>query len=263
MERFGRVLQRAERRLRAPEPERSCILMELAGDLEDMYRTYRERGLDEAEALRETEKWLAPSQTALESLGSVHLPAFDRLLDRLGGTARGRVELGFATLLSLATVGAGLFGVVRSGTVSVSSPGLWIVAVLVAFGLGTGVTRAYALFVRGDRLAPTWRPDLGRIVAAAVATALSGLLFGVLRLTLAVAPPEGPEAWATLWSTVATASGVAALGLCGALLLALLWLLLRVRAEAVRRARRELRQTVAPLNLDDVEQPILQRETRR
>ena len=33
MERFGRVLQRAERSLRAPEPERSRILTELAGDL--------------------------------------------------------------------------------------------------------------------------------------------------------------------------------------------------------------------------------------
>lgn len=244
MSRFSRVLRRVERRLEAPEPERSRILMELAGDLEDLYRTYRERGLDEAAARRKAERWLAPSAATLESLRAVHLPTFDRLLDRLGGTTRGRVELGLAALVSLAAVGAGAFAALRSGVLAASAPTLWVTAGLVALGLGLGVREAYSLFVRGDRLGPGWRAGSHRVLAAAVAAALAGVLGGGVRLTLTAGPGQGGGTAAAFWSEVSTATGVAALSLSASLLLALLWLLLRVRAEVVATARRELRERV-------------------
>lgn len=250
MDRFSRVLRQVDRRLRAPEPERSRILTEMALDLEDLYRSYRERGLSEAEARREAEKWLAPSTAALESLQSVHRPAFDRVLDRLSGTTRGRVELGLVTVVSLLAVGGGVLAVLRSGALSASSPGLWIVAALGVAGLGVGLGQGYALFVRGDRLGPGWRRKLRRVLAAAVGAALVGLLAGVVRLTVMVVPFEAGRIPSALWSQVATASGIAALGLSAALLLALLWLLLRARAAVVARAREELRRTVGRLDAD-------------
>lgn len=248
MERFGRVLRRVDRRLEAPEPERSRILTELAGDLEDLYRAYRERGLEEAEAIREAEKWLSPSAEALASLRSLHLPAFERLLDRLSGTTRGRVELGLVTLVSLMAVGSAVVAVLRSGTLSASSIGLWLVAGLVAAGLGIGVSQGYALFVRGDQLRGGWRRRSRRVLAAAVGSAMAGLLAGGVRLTLTTAPPEAGSTSSAFWSEVSTASGVAALGLSGSLLLALLWLVLRVRAEVVARARTHLRETLDRLD---------------
>lgn len=248
MERFGRVLRRVDRCLEAPEPERSRILTELAGDLEDLYRAYRERGLEEAEAVREAEKWLSPSAEALASLRSLHLPAFERLLDRLSGTTRGRVELGLVTLVSLMAVGSGVFAVLRSGTLSASSVGLWIVAGLVAAGLGIGVSLGYALFVRGDRLGGGWRRGSRRVLAAAVGSAMAGVLTGGLRLSLTAALPEPGSTSSAFWSEVATASGVAALGLSGSLLLTLLWLVLQVRAEVVARARTHLRETLERLD---------------
>lgn len=260
MDRFSQVLRQVEGCLEAPEPERSRILMELAGDLEELYQAYRERGLDETEAQREAEKWLAPSRTALESLQSVHLPAFDRLLGRLSATTRGRVELALVTLVSLTAVGGGFFAVLRSGTVSASSPGLWIVAAVLAAGLGLGVSQGYLLFVRGDRLAARWKRKLRRVLAAAVGTALTGVLAGGIRLTLTAAPMETGSGSAAFWSQLAVATGVAALGLTGSLLLALLWLLLRVRAEVVSRARIQLHETVGCLDGENAE---LQQEMRR
>jgi hypothetical protein len=141
-------------------------------------------------------------------------------------------------------VGGALLGVLRSGTLAASVPGLWIVAALAAAGLAIGVRRGYALFVRGDRLGPGWRARLGHLAAAAVGTGLAGALAGALRLTLAAASPAAGGVPAAFWSEVATAASVAALGLGGGLLLALFWLLLRVRAEAVIRARTELRETL-------------------
>ncbi len=277
MDRFGRVLRRAERRLEAPEPERSRILLEMAGDLEDLYRAYRERGLEEEEALRRAERWLAPSTVALALLRDVHLPAFDRLLDRLGGTTRGRVELGMVALASLLAVGAGVLGVLRSGALSASSPGLWTVAGLGVAGLGVGLRQGYALFVRGERLGPGWRRRLRRVLAAAAATALAGLLAGVARLTVTVVSFEGGGIPSALWSEIATAAGVAALGLGTSLLLALLWLVLRARAAVVARARDELREAVGRLDGERPEgrgegprrkaeiggETVLERETRR
>lgn len=253
MSRFDRVLRRAERGLQAPEPRRSRILMEMAADLEDLYRTYREQGLGETEARRRAEEWLAPSTTALASLRSVHLPAFERLLDRLGGSTRGRVELGLVTLVSLLSVGAGVAGALRSGALSASSPGLWILAAFLTAGLVAGVSQGYSLFVRGDRLGPGWSGRLLPVLAAAAATALTGLLAGAVRLSLTVASPETGRTMTDVWSQVATATGVAALGLTGALFLALLWLLLRVRSEVVSRARTELRETVGPLGSGNTE----------
>lgn len=244
MGRFDRVLRRAERRLEAPEPRRSRILMEMASDLEDLYRTYLERGLGEDDARRKAEAWLAPSSSALEELGSIHLPIFDRLLGRLGGTTRGRVELGLVTLVSLLAVGGGVLAVLRSGALTASSPGLWCVAALGVVGLSVGLKEGYALFVRGDRLRAGWRPRSSRVLAAAAGTALVGLLAAGVRLTVTVVPLEAGSALPAVWSQIATASGVAALGLSASLLLALLWLLLRARAEVVDRARTELREAL-------------------
>lgn len=260
MNRFVHVLRRVERRLEAPEPERSRILMEMAGDLEDLYRTYRERGLDEAEALRRTEEWLAPSAPALESLQSVHLPAVERLLRRLGGTARGRLELGLVTLVSLAAVGGGVLPVLRAGVLTASSPGLWVVAGLTAAGLGAAVSQGYALFVRGDRLDPIRHHRLHRVSAAAAGTAVAGLVAAGVRLSLTAVPDGDGSSWEVLWSQLSTASGVGGLGLSASVILTLLWLLLRVRAQAVRRARRELQETVG--SMDDG-RAVLERERYR
>lgn len=204
--------------------------------------------------------WLAPSTAALESLRSVHVPAFDRLLGRLSGTTRGRIELGLVTLVSLIAVGGGVLGVLRSGVLFASSPGLWTVAGLSAAGFGAGLTHGYALFVRGDRLGSGWQVELGQVLVAAVATALAGLLAGAARLSLTVPPAETGSASTVLWSQLSTAAGVAALGLCASLLLAVLWLLLRARGEVVRRARTELRETIGALHS---EKTGPQRETRR
>lgn len=125
-------------------------------------------------------------------------------------------------------------------------PGLWSVAVLVALGIGVGAREGYALFVRGDRLGPGWRDRSGRVLACAGGSALAGPLAAAIRLSLAVGPAGGGIPSSAPWSELAAASGLAALGLSGALLLALLWLLLRTRAASVLRARRELRQAVGP-----------------
>ena len=72
MNRFAHVLKHAEDRLRAPEPARTRILLEMAADLEDGYRHYLERGLDEADAARRAEEAFSTSDETLRLLERVH-----------------------------------------------------------------------------------------------------------------------------------------------------------------------------------------------
>lgn len=256
MGRFGRVLRRVDRRLEAPEPERSRILVEVAADLEDLYRAYRERGFDEAEARRRAVEWFDLSPEVVDSLRVVHTPWIERLLRRSGRSARGWIELGAAALFSLAAAGAGLSAVFRTGLLPSPSPAAWAIAALAAVGLGAGVARGYRLFVRGDRPRSGWRRGRHTLLAAAAAAALTGLLAGGLRLTTrAVGTAE--RAAGIPWSEVAAASALATLGLSASLILALVWLLLRVRAEvvdrAVERARSEFGEALEPADLEPMD----------
>lgn len=229
MGRFGRVLRRVDRRLEAPEPERSRILAEMAADLEDLYAAYRERGADEEEARRRALEWLAPSPQAVESLRAVHTPWIERLLHRLGSSARGRLEVGAVALFSLAAAGAGVAGVLRTGILPGPSPGVWAVAAAGGLGLGAAAARGYGLFVRGAASSRDAARGLRDVLAAAAGAGLAGLLSAGLRLT--TGPTTGVP-----WSEIAAASALSTLGLSAALVLALAWLVLRVRADAVSRA---------------------------
>ena len=240
MGRFDRVLRRAERRLEAPEPERSRILAELAGDLEALYATYRERGLEDEEARRRAVEWLAPSSEAVDRLRTVHTPWIERLLRRLGSSARGRVEIAAVGLFSLAAACAGVAAVIRAGLLPAASPGVWAVAAVGAAGLGTAAARGYRLFVRGDAASPGVTHGLGVVPIAAAGAALAGLLSAGLRVTTGAAA-AGKTAAGVPWSEITVGSAVATLGLSVALILALAWLVLRLRGDAVRRAVRRAR----------------------
>lgn len=141
MARFGQVLQRVDRRLEVREPERSRILLEVAADLEALYRAYRERGAPEEEARRRAEAWLAPDGASRAELRRLHMPMSARLLSLLSGVARGRLEAALLTILSLGAVAGGL-AMLRA------TPGLWppgpaavpvlVLGLIVALVLGLG-----------------------------------------------------------------------------------------------------------------------------
>lgn len=243
MEGFDRVLRRVDRRLEAPEPERSRILAEMAGDLEDLYMAYRERGLDEEEARRRAVEWFEPSPDVADSLRAVHTPWIERHLRRLGRSSRGWVEVGAVGFFALSAAGVGVAGVLRAEILPAPSPGVWVAAALGAAGLGTAAARGYGLFVRGGEISRDDVRGLRAVLAAGGAAALAGLLSAGLRVT--VLPASPPRTAADVpWSELAAGSALATLGLSVALILALAWLVLRVRAGAVRRAVERARSEI-------------------
>src|SRR5690606_35725403 len=111
---FAHVLQRVEGRLRAPEPQRSRILLEMAQDLEALYGEYLARGYSEGESRARAEALLASSEEALEMLDGVHTSVAARLLRRLSAPgARGERRL--LTLLGSFAVLAGSYPLFAAG----------------------------------------------------------------------------------------------------------------------------------------------------
>lgn len=246
MERFGRVLRRVDRRLGVREPERSRILLELAGDLEDLYTAYLARGYGEEEARRRAEAWLAPDDGSLDGLRRLHAPTAAAFLSALSDVARSRLETAALTVLALAGVAAGL-GLLWS-TPLLGPPGPAAVAVLALGGLGLGVAgrRALRLFVspHGGRAAEGSLRALPSLAAASVVVGVLGAcleLGGALGAVGEGAPSAGGTAGGMVpWQAVGTAAGTAALGLVVAMVLALGWFWLVARLRSIRRARADL-----------------------
>ena len=242
MERFGRVLRRADGELEVREPERSRILLELAADLEDLYRAYRERGLSDEEARRRAEAWLAPEAGDLAALRRLHTPLLGRLLAPLSDVARSRLESVSLTVVAAVSVLVGL-GALRAVPLAwPPAPAAVVVLVLGGLGVAVAARRGLDLFVAPDRglRVPGWIPGLLTLAGASVVV---GALGACLQLHAALgAPAAGAPSSAYLWRAVGTAAGTTALGIMVALALGVAWLWLVARARLVRTARADLRE---------------------
>lgn len=247
MERFAPVLRRVDRELEVRDPERSRILLELAGDLEELYRAYRSRGCSEEEARRRAEAWLAPDEASLGGLRRLHTPLAGRLLDSLSDVARSRLETAAFTVLALGAVAAGLWGLRDTGVLWPPRPAAAAVLAVGGAGLALAARRAVRLFLSAGPASGTTAP--GTLPVLAAGSIVAGALGASLELASGlVSVAAGGAATGTtriLWDAVGTAAGTAALGVIVAMVLGLAWFWLAARLRLVRSARAELRE-IAP-----------------
>lgn len=246
MSAFDHVLRRAEAELGVPEPRRSRILLEMASDLEDLYGTYRERGLGEEEARERAVRLLGASPEVLAELRREHGSRMAGLLDRLAGGRAHRLESVLLALAAGLAVAGGGYGVAASGIVAEPSRWVWAVAALAAGGIGLIGARALALFVRPARLGPRPVEGLRALPGLAAACLTVSALGSLVELSaVARAAEHAAASPGLLWRRLSAAAGLSALGLTVALLLAGGWLLLRKRARAVEAAREALRDVLS------------------
>jgi hypothetical protein len=81
MNRFASLLREVNNRLNLPQPTKSRILLEMAGDLEDLYNFYRGQGLDENEAVQKAEEKIDASYEALAELVEIHQTSYRKLME--------------------------------------------------------------------------------------------------------------------------------------------------------------------------------------
>ena len=136
MSRFTEALSETADRLTVPQSVRSRILLEVAADMDDLYKAYTDRGL-EGEAAREAVlEHFDLSDEALEDLVRVHASPIQGVLNGLSGQPGQGWE---KTVLAGLVIGvlAALYGLVsQNGLLGAASAFVWPVMAVTVVAVG-------------------------------------------------------------------------------------------------------------------------------
>ncbi len=238
MSRFAEALAEASSRLTVPEPVRSRILLEVAADMDDLYRTYLERGHAEEEAREGVLEHFDLSQEALRELAAVHDTPLDRSLRSLSGQARAPWARTLLALLGLfVALGSGGL-LLRGELLSHASPLAWALLALLAAGVGGGAWRGWSLRSAGAGTLPPGRSGTGFLLGLAalqVLLGLAGVWVELYRSGLAIRSAPG-QAMLHLVGWLHLASATLVVSLSGALVLGFLWFFLETHAQRLQAA---------------------------
>ena len=226
MSRFAAVLKRISDGLDLPQPTRSRILLEMAGDLEDLYEHHRAQGLDERQAARRAEEAFAASDEALKHLARIH-DASGGLTDRVARQAGSWWEKALLVVWLLAVVAVAGAVVTKVHFFVIISPFTWPIVGLAAAAFAFTLWRLYTLKTAPDprRL----RSGLGFLLflaAASLMLAVCGFFYH-LRWYAFQTWQGAPETVFMMFGNWTLAiSALMIVGLLTAILAALAWFLL-------------------------------------
>ena len=237
MSRFNETLAEADSRLGVAEPARSRILLELAADMEGLFREYLERGVPEGEAEVKVKEHFQLSDETLRDLVRIHDTPLQRSLGGLARQLEGPWSRLLVVLLALSVVVASGTLLVQSQLYRDASALVWLLMPLLAMGVIWGGIRVVALL----RARNEWRRDLSRGPARllALAVAIPGLSLVGLWIQLYSAAvrirgaPEEAMIHLVGWMHMASATLVVAFS--GSLILAFIWFFLESRARRMEK----------------------------
>lgn len=226
MTRFAEVLKQAEARLRAPEPARTRILLEMAADLEDSYRHFVDQGLDEAEAARRAEEAFSTSDESLRLLERIHRSGLGspatRFFHRVGtvwSTVLLVLLFAFELLLAFRISSDRSFFVYPS-------PFLWPIGVLALAAIGFTLWKLTQIFSQHGKDVRRLRIGLDvplLFAGASLAITFLGFLFHMQRY-FRVNSEGAPETlFMNFAGWMATISSLMTIGLLTAILAGLVW----------------------------------------
>jgi len=181
MSRFTTVLRDLSERLNLPQPARSRILLEISGDLDGLYQSFRDRGLSEADAEREALARVDLSGEALEALCRVHGGWFRRSVDTLAHRAGPGWERAVLVLLVLGCVA--LSGGLLQAVPMSRAAGIWLLPVgcTALCAVVIAVWKAWVLLLVGDHRPKRLRRGLDALLRLSVLQPV--LAFGAVWIT--------------------------------------------------------------------------------
>jgi len=239
MSRFEATLRAVAERLELPQPDRACILEEIAADLEELRMELVRRGVDEREAEARAVDLLAPSETAIDALVSVHEPLYWSLSRRFTRSGMRRAErLGLLAVTAIPLLLA-LDALRQGGVLRSPSPFLWPVLVTTAVVLGLVASKALQLYLERDHDPGRLRGRLGPILVASAAAVFAAGMGAVFELSALVTQLEAAPDGETIGVFVPWLLDTAVLlgaGLTTALVGGLCWFLLQQKVTAVEAA---------------------------
>ncbi|MGD2154707.1 MAG: hypothetical protein PVG79_15665 [Gemmatimonadales bacterium] len=239
---FAEVLRPLRARLPLPQPARTRVVLEIAADLEDMYRHYRALGLSEEEARVKAVEACDLSDEALAELVRVHTSSFRRLLDRLSAQAQSRWERGLLLIVAGTLTFVCLQVVVRGELVAVAGPQVWPSLICGLAGLTLGLAKFYQIYIKQDHELRRARRGLDAIMILAGAQVILGFLAAWFGLYLAARRITDDVEYAIvyLFNWLLGSAALLSVSLMGALLTAMVWFALARRVAGIAEAEAAL-----------------------
>ncbi|MBN1290695.1 MAG: hypothetical protein JXB48_02565 [Candidatus Latescibacteria bacterium] len=174
MSRFSPLLQRMNERITLPQPEKSRVLQEMAGDLDELYELYLSRGYDELEAQRLAEEKVEAGDETITLLIQLNDTFIRKLLRRLSELTQKRMEtISWVTLLVLLCM-AFTMKIMNSELIS-DSIFVWILSFLAISLFGVSVSKYYSLYIKKDHEIERLHSGLSLIFFLGALSLLTGL----------------------------------------------------------------------------------------
>jgi hypothetical protein len=228
MSRFAGVLKKVSDGLDLPQPTRSRILLEMAGDLEDLYEYHRGEGLDEDQAARRAEEAFAASDEALKHLARIH-EANGGFTDRFARQAGSWWEKALLVIWLLAVILVAKAVVTEVHFFVIISPFVWPIVGLAVAALLFTLWKLYALLFKKPPELRRLRSGLGVLLflaAASLVVSLCGFFYH-LRWYAFQTWEKAPETVFMMFANWTLAiSSMMIIGLLTAIFTALAWFLL-------------------------------------
>ena len=228
MSRFAAVLKKVSDGLDLPQPTRSRILLEMAGDLEDLYEHHRGQGLDDAEAAKRAEEAFVTSDEALKHLARIH-EANGGFTDRVARQAGSWWEKALLVIWLLAVIVVAEAVVTEVHFFVIISPFVWPIVGLAVAAFVFTLWKLYVLFFKKPPDARRLRSGLGALVFLAAASLMLSVcgFFYHLRWYAFQTREQAPETVFMMFGNWTLAiSSMMIIGLLTAIFAALAWFLL-------------------------------------
>jgi hypothetical protein len=135
---FASALRRIDRRLHVPQPVRSRVILELAGDLEALHGHYLAKGLGETEAREAALADLDASDEVIAALAEVHASPVRRGMDRVVRQMDAPWARGLLLVVLVGGVAAAARAALSPMFVEDAGVFLWPLGVVLMAGLAAG-----------------------------------------------------------------------------------------------------------------------------
>lgn len=231
MSRFQPVLRALDDSLVLPQPARSRVLLEIAGDLEAFFDCARSEGVTDEEAERLALEAFHPSSETVTALVRLHGSPVALLLDGLSSQARTLWERLLLALVLLPAAALTLPAVADLQLVRAAGRAGWLLVGVGAAMAAVVVLKAYQLLVKLDHRPRLLRRGMTLLLGLSLAPAPLGVLAFSIGLFRALGeivtrwPADGGE----LLPSLLTASAVMSLALTATAAGLLAWFILSRR----------------------------------
>ncbi len=238
MNHFHDLLIQISQQLEFPQPTKSRVLLEISGDLQDLFEYYREEGNNEDRARELAIEKLGLAEPQIADLNNIHQSGLNRWLDRF---SRFRIDIWERYILGAMLVLIALLTARQLTTAELfehANGFIWVVLISVLIGLMIILQRIYFLWIKRDHRPRSLRKGLGSLMGMAIASTAFGVLGTAFDffITADRIVSDLDAFWYHFWHSWLRVSALGVFSLMATIILALSWFFLLTKVVKIEQA---------------------------